>query len=288
MKAKQMYLAMVLELLDEEGREWITQLTGTSAFKTVVTMENPFLGAGPATVDPALGTAFFDAQTMLLNDLQALVGMMLDRIEMQSEGIVAASINTQVVNITALLLCIGLSLALAVSVARSIAVPFMHMYTTAEGVSKESKELVTHCEVTGRFVPYETLALMGVTNITELAVGQSVIRRLTIMCGDIVGFTSLSSRLPSEDVFKCVHACAGFSVCRDNGFIGGIGGVSVAALRVMPGRKWQLRKAAALTYAGQPENCSAGGGGGGGDMDARGRRGGGWRNGVPCRALCFV
>ena len=27
---------------------------------------------------------------------------------------------------------------------------------------------------------------------------------------------------------------------------------------------------------------------GGGGMDARRRRGGGWRNGVPCRALCFV
>ena len=23
-------------------------------------------------------------------------------------------------------------------------------------------------------------------------------------------------------------------------------------------------------------------------MDARRRRGGGWRNGIPCRALCFV
>ena len=36
---------------------------------------------------------------------------------------------------------------------------------------------------------------------------------------------------------------------------------------------------------GRPEDCSARGGG---DMDARRRRGGGWRNGVPCRALCFV
>ena len=38
-------------------------------------------------------------------------------------------------------------------------------------------------------------------------------------------------------------------------------------------------------WAGRPENCSAGGGGG---VTWTPAEGGGWRNGVPRRALCFV
>ena len=40
----------------------------------------------------------------------------------------------------------------------------------------------------------------------------------------------------------------------------------------------------------QPDRMSHGGGGGGGGTDARRRGGGsgGWRDGLPCRALCFV
>ena len=46
-----------------------------------------------------------------------------------------------------------------------------------------------------------------------------------------------------------------------------------------------LRRLPVTALVGRPENCFAGGGDG---MGARRRRGGGSRNGLPCRALCFV
>ena len=137
-----------------------------------------------------------------VNAFYALLGKLLDFLERDAAEIERQAVWQQLLQYTLLCVCIGVALVITVSAARAVTVPFMKLYSTSERLHKESHNLERQSAATGKFVPYATLELMGVQNIIELSVGRLVLRRLTIMFGDIIGFTTLATQLVPEDVFR--------------------------------------------------------------------------------------
>ena len=133
---------------------------------------------------------------------------LLGHLEEGASQIESEATWAQVIQYVAVVVCIIVALGITSSAARAVTVPFMALYKTSERLHKESRNLAIQSEATGRFVPYATLELMGVNDIVELRVGQLVLKRMTVMFGDIISFTTLSSKLVPDDVFRCHTGCA--------------------------------------------------------------------------------
>ena len=137
--------------------------------------------------------------------LYDLLLMLIENLEEEAQTISKSAKWTQYFYLGAMIVCLVQSGIVAVSAAKAVAVPFLKLHQTSNRLREESENIAEHAEVTGRFVPYETLKLIGVSDIAELELGQSVLKRLTIMFGDIVSFTLLSSKLTPDDVFRYIN-----------------------------------------------------------------------------------
>jgi len=56
-----------------------------------------------------------------------------------------------------------------------------------------------------RFVPHEILDLLGKTNIVDIAIGQSVDKKVALLCADLRNFTSISEQLEPKEVFDLLN-----------------------------------------------------------------------------------
>ncbi len=73
-----------------------------------------------------------------------------------------------------------------------------------------------------RFVPNEFLTALGKSNITEIALGETVEKEVTVFFSDIRDYTSIAEALSPEDNFKFVNAYnaqMGPIIQKNNGFV---------------------------------------------------------------------
>jgi hemerythrin len=85
----------------------------------------------------------------------------------------------------------------------------------------------------GRFVPRELLALLGASGIGDVALGDAVERKLTILFCDIRGFTSLCETMSPRETFRFLNSFLGAMVpvvARHRGFVDKYIGDAVMAL----------------------------------------------------------
>tara|TARA_B100000497_G_C7339392_1_gene223307 strand:- start:175 stop:558 length:384 start_codon:yes stop_codon:yes gene_type:complete len=77
-------------------------------------------------------------------------------------------------------------------------------------------------EVTSLFVPNEFIKNLGYNQITDVTLGDSVEKEVTVFFSDIRGFTSLSENMSPEESFEFVNSLnqrIGPSINNQNGFI---------------------------------------------------------------------
>jgi class 3 adenylate cyclase/CheY-like chemotaxis protein len=73
-----------------------------------------------------------------------------------------------------------------------------------------------------RFVPNDTIRLLGHGDVRELAVGEQVVRELTVMFVDLVGFTRLAETMAPVEVFRLLNAfygAIGPGIARNGGIV---------------------------------------------------------------------
>ncbi len=84
-----------------------------------------------------------------------------------------------------------------------------------------------------RFVPGEFLKLMGKDNITEIELGDALLRKMTVLFTDIRDFTSLSETMTPEDNFRFLNSFLKRmepSIERNHGFVDKFVGDAIMAL----------------------------------------------------------
>lgn len=84
-----------------------------------------------------------------------------------------------------------------------------------------------------RFVPGEFLKLMGKDNITEIELGDALLRKMTVLFTDIRDFTSLSESMTPEDNFRFLNSFLKRmepSIERNHGFVDKFVGDAIMAL----------------------------------------------------------
>ena len=101
----------------------------------------------------------------------------------------------------------------------------------------KSEELTESLIVTNtsiaRFVPSEFLRLLNKNNIVDVKLGDHLKKEMTIFFSDIRGFTSLSEKLSSEEVFGFLNTYFKETVSiisRNNGFVDKIIGDGIMAI----------------------------------------------------------
>ena len=57
-----------------------------------------------------------------------------------------------------------------------------------------------------RFVPHETLAILGAQDITSIGVGANTLKRLTVIFASLNGFDEISSKLSLDETLKYLNA----------------------------------------------------------------------------------
>lgn len=76
----------------------------------------------------------------------------------------------------------------------------------AESEKKAAEELQKVFEATNRFVPHEFIRSLGHDLITDVALGDHVERKVTVMFSDIRGYTTLSESMKPEENFQFIKA----------------------------------------------------------------------------------
>ncbi|MEN0046690.1 MAG: adenylate/guanylate cyclase domain-containing protein [Bacteroidota bacterium] len=77
-------------------------------------------------------------------------------------------------------------------------------------------------KITSKFVPSEFIKSLGYEKITQVALGDSVEKRVTVLFSDIRGYTSLSENMTPEETFQFVNSFnnrMGPIILRNRGFI---------------------------------------------------------------------
>ena len=179
-------------------------LLDSDAVRTAEQLDASILSRGAAAVDPTEGPHYFATYSVWIDETYPLLETFSANLEVYSQQIVVQCSIHQAIQLSACVLCLALTLVMGLSSVQSIARPFAALSKAAVRLERESCTLKMHKEVTEHFIPKGTLRLMGVRHITQLERGQAKFRRMTVMTGDIVGFTALASQQTPESVFKSV------------------------------------------------------------------------------------
>ena len=165
------------------------------------------LGVGPVALDSIREQA--EAQVRLKEAIQekvfGVLSQMTDDLKSEANKVSNDAQAAEAILYSSLILCLIITILSATLLARTIAIPYVKLHKAGQKLVKDSKAMELHTQVSRRFVPFETLTLMGVDNIALLTLGQSVMKRLTLFFGDLVGFTTISSRLSPDDTFRLIN-----------------------------------------------------------------------------------
>jgi class 3 adenylate cyclase/HAMP domain-containing protein len=107
--------------------------------------------------------------------------------------------------------------------------------TMASELQKQFAHIKTMNESTARFVPFQFMEYLGVTDITKLSLGNHVKRNLTVLFFDIRSFSINSEIMSAGDNFQFINKVMGISgpiIRNHNGFIDKYIGDAVMALFV--------------------------------------------------------
>jgi two-component system sensor histidine kinase ChiS len=100
-------------------------------------------------------------------------------------------------------------------------------------IQRYSDQTRATLEAYGRFVPHEFLFFLEKKHITEVRLGDQVLKEMTILFSDIRGFTSLSETMSPEENFKFLNSYLsriGPEIRSHNGFIDKYIGDAIMAL----------------------------------------------------------
>ena len=202
---KKLYMKMFLEKTTDEEADLAEIMSSDKAVLDAERLDTEYMQKGPGPLDPKRFEVYWDIQNKYLSHLYETTTELMKVLTDEADRLSMEAIILQVVYYTALVLCVLVASAVGFSAAKSVGLPFIKLHSASEKLNQESRNMQLHGEVTRRFVPYETVELIGVKDITHLEVGQSVLKRLSIMFGDIIGFTSMSSKLTPDDVFSFIN-----------------------------------------------------------------------------------
>ncbi len=136
----------------------------------------------------------------------------------QSLGIILLS-SDQGYNYTAA----DLKLLSTLSIQSAAAIESAQLYekNLKEAKERETAIRILH-EAASRFVPNEFIKSLGYDEITQVTLGDSVEKEVTVFFSDIRGYTSLSEKMTPSETFKFVNAFnnkMGPIILRNRGFI---------------------------------------------------------------------
>jgi len=103
----------------------------------------------------------------------------------------------------------------------------------AELIQRYSDQTRATLEAYGRFVPHEFLFFLEKKSITEVQLGDQVLKEMTILFSDIRSFTTLSESMSPEENFKFLNSYLsriGPEIRANNGFIDKYIGDAIMAL----------------------------------------------------------
>ena len=116
-----------------------------------------------------------------------------------------------------------LKLLSTLSIQSSAAIESAQLYekNIKEAQERETAIRILH-EAASRFVPNEFIKSLGYDEITQVALGDSVEKEVTVFFSDIRGYTSLSENMTPTETFKFVNAFnnkMGPIILRNKGFV---------------------------------------------------------------------
>lgn len=97
---------------------------------------------------------------------------------------------------------------LALQSASAIESALLFQKRIQEAIEREEAIRRIH-EVTTRFVPYEFISALGREKLTEVMLGDQVLREVTVFFSDIRDYTALAEKMTPEDNFRFVNAYNG-------------------------------------------------------------------------------
>jgi len=218
----------------------------------------------------SIGFPFFDQekinsqQPRLFNILSSgMSGIITDTTELAEAGIVLPTIKSVIYSalkvkhrlMGAIVLSTNediqytagdLKLLTTLALQSSAAIESALLYEKNIQEAKEREEAMRSVyEVTGKFVPYEFLASLGHTVITDIRLGDQVEKIVTVLFSDIRDYTSFSEQMTPEENFRFVSSFnerMGPIIRKNKGFVNQYLGDSIMA--IFPGNATDALNAA--------------------------------------------
>ena len=184
----------------QSGMGPLQSLLESSVVKNMEEVETRLIGLGVSKGNNAtLATEFLQVDSAYVDALNTHVTKSIQHLQNDCQR----EINSVAWN-TVALSCIAsvaviFGAGIGIWAARGIAMPFNELHDVKSQLSTERLSLQAQRQMVQAFVPYETLALLGCSDITSLEMGTSCLKQLTVMFVSITDFQEISGRLSLEE-----------------------------------------------------------------------------------------
>jgi len=148
---------------------------------------------------------YFTNWNIWMNELKALVLKLQTESSLQATEALDRSYVLFIALTAVAVACPVFGLLVGIVMAGSIATPFNQLRVLKTELQCGKMLLMQQAEAVSRFVPYESLQLLGVEDITSLSAGQNSLKRLTVMFVSVTGFEKYASRVNPEESFKFLN-----------------------------------------------------------------------------------
>ena len=184
----------------------ITAALASNVSQAAMALNQHYKGQAGSAGTAVRGVEYFEAMTAWDHELYDLLVALLDDLDREVQALKSSAIEKEIEISVAVAASVVLALVIAASATRSIMRPFLRLHSASERLHRESEKMESHRRATGKFVPYATLDLMGVPDIVDMTLRKGALKRMTIMFGDLCGFTTLSTKMAPDDVFKHINS----------------------------------------------------------------------------------
>ena len=208
-ESEQHYIKMVLEKAGDRESAAVNAMLASDAVQKAVSLDEQYLLAVGSAGSPERGLDYFQVQTGAIEAVFSLLAVMLEHLEEGANTKQWDAIAAQIALSVGITVSVAVGIGIMCMTACGVTVPFASLYTASKKLHHESAVMTRQCEAIEKFVPHGSLQLIGVNDIMELHVGRLVLKRMTVMVGDIVSFTALSSKLVPDDVFRYINSWLG-------------------------------------------------------------------------------
>ena len=184
----------------------ITAVLESNVSQAAMALNEHYKGRAGSAGTTERGVEYFEAMAAWTNELYGLLVVLLDDLLREVQAQQSAAVEKEVEISVAVAASVALALVIVATATRSIRRPFLRLHSASERLYRESESMEAHRLATGKFVPYATLELMGVPDIVNMTLRKGALRRMTVMFGDLAGFTTLSTKMVPADVLRHINA----------------------------------------------------------------------------------